>query len=306
MTNDYGNLELHKVLLSAMKDIDKICREHGLRYFLHAGTLLGAVNHKGFIPWDDDVDISMFRDEYEKFISIIQADYKNLYFIHNYMSDPNFPNNRTVLRILGTKVVHFHPQKTSHIEIPIDIVPLDHAPDSPILRRIQQSLIWVLDAAVQIKLGDIIPHHPLMKCIAILSKVNRVTLGKAIDHCASFFNKKQTTMVGLLTYTGRNPYTGRSGYENDLMLRQWYETPTYIEFEDTKFMTISDPVADLNHRYGAHWSEPYPEEKRITKHDVKSYEISCNINFCFFFLCYLSNYLHLFITLYFFIFLREE
>ena len=66
MTNEYGNELLHKVLLSAMKDIDKICRENGLRYYLYAGTLLGAVNHKGFIPWDDDVDIVMFPNDLEK------------------------------------------------------------------------------------------------------------------------------------------------------------------------------------------------------------------------------------------------
>ena len=60
MTNDYGNLELHMVLLQAMKDIDKICRENNLKYYLYAGSLLGAMNFKGFIPWDDDIDIVMF------------------------------------------------------------------------------------------------------------------------------------------------------------------------------------------------------------------------------------------------------
>ena len=64
MTNEYGNERLHKVLLSALKDIDKICRENDLRYYLHAGTLLGAVNYNGFIPWDDDADVSMFPDDF--------------------------------------------------------------------------------------------------------------------------------------------------------------------------------------------------------------------------------------------------
>ena len=108
MTNDYGNLELHKVLLSAMKDIDKICRENGLKYFLHAGTLLGAVNYKGFIPWDDDVDISMFREDYETFLVLAQQQFGDRYFIQTYKTDPSYPNNRAVLRVLGTKVVHYH------------------------------------------------------------------------------------------------------------------------------------------------------------------------------------------------------
>ena len=274
MTNDYGNLELHKVLLSAMKDIDKICRENGLRYFLHAGTLLGAINHKGFIPWDDDVDIAMFRSDYNKFLEIIQQEYAHKYFIHNYKTDPNYTNNRSVLRILGTNVTHFHESPSLHTEIPVDIVPLDHAPNSKLNRKLQQGAIWVLDMAVQIKQGSIIPHHPVMKCIGFLARIDRVKLGEYIDRLTTHYNRRPTQYVGLLSYTGKNPYTGRSGYENDLMLRKWYESPIYVEFEDTKFMTISDPVSDLNHRYGLRWSEPYPEEKRITKHDVKSYEIS--------------------------------
>lgn len=274
MTNDYGNLELHQVLLSAMKDIDKICREHGLKYFLHAGTLLGAINHKGFIPWDDDVDLSLLRRDYEIFIRVVQEDYSDQYFLQNYMSDPTFSNNRSVLRVLGTKVFHYHENTAEHNEIGIDIVPLDCAPDSKLLRRIQQTAVWIFDAAVQIKRGSIVPHNPVMKCLGLLAKLDRVHLGKIIDKWVTRYNHKETEYIGLLSYTDKNPYTGRSGYENDVMPRKWFEKPIYVDFEDTQFMTISSPEADLDHRYGPHWSEPYPEEKRVTKHDVKSYEIS--------------------------------
>lgn len=275
MTNDYGNLELHQVLLAAMKDIDRICREHGLKYYLHAGTLLGAFNHKGFIPWDDDVDISLVRRDYEELCSILQKEYGDKYFLQNFKTDPSYKNNRSVLRVLGTKVIHYHEDDTNdRCEIGVDLVPLDSAPDSKLARKFQQAVIWVFDAAVQIKQGEIIPHHPLMKCIALLSKMSRQRLGLIIDKLAMLFNRKETEYIGLLTYTGKNPYTGRSGYENDMMPRQWYLNPTLVDFEDTQFMTISEPVADLVHRYGPDWAKPYPEEKRITKHDVKSYEIS--------------------------------
>lgn len=274
MTNDYGNLELHKVLLSAMKDIDKICREHGLRYYLHAGTLLGAMNHGGFIPWDDDVDISMFRDDYERFIQIVQNDHADKYFLQNYITDSDFSNNRSVLRILGTQVIHYHETLGLHHEIGIDIVPLDCVPDSRLQQRIQQAMIWLYDAAVQIKQGAIIPHHPFMKCVGILSKKDRTWLGFKIDNWTTRYNHKNTSHIGLLSYTGKNPYTGRSGYENDVMLRKWFENPIYVPFEDTSLMTISNPQADLVHRYGPNWAAPYPEEKRVTKHDVKSYTIS--------------------------------
>lgn len=274
MTNEYGNELLHKVLLSAMKDIDKICRENGLKYYLHAGTLLGAFNHKGFIPWDDDVDISLMRSDYETLLSILQAQYSDKYYIHNYKTDPNYKNNRTVLRVLGTKVNHFHEDpKNMHPEIAVDIVPLDSAPDKKWKRKLQQRLIWIFDAAVQIKQGDIIPQSIPTKILALLSHIDRVRLGRIIDSLTMLYNNKYTEFMGLLSYTGKNPYTGMSGYDNDLIPRINYENPTMVPFEDTQFMTIGDPIKDLEHRYGPHWHEPYPEEKRVTKHDVKSYEI---------------------------------
>lgn len=274
MTNDYGNLELHKVLLSAMKDIDKICRENGLRYYLHAGTLLGAVNHKGFIPWDDDVDISMFREDYEKFITLVQQIYPNRYFMQTYKTDIHYANNRAVLRILGTKLTHFHEDgNLEHSEIGVDVVPLDAAPDSRFLQRVQEWLIWTFDAAVQIKQGDIIPHHPVMRCIGLISKMNRVKLGKAIDKISMYYNRKNTRKIGLLTYTCVSPFNASKGYLDNIGPRYLYENPVDILFEDTYFMAISDPVVELNRRY-PNWSEPYPEEKRVTKHDIQEYWIS--------------------------------
>lgn len=275
MTNDYGNLELHTVLLSAMKDIDAICRENGLQYYLHAGTLLGAFNHKGFIPWDDDVDISLMREDYEKFNRIVMEKYADKYFIQNYKTDDSYKNNRAVLRVLGTKIFYNHEDEyITHREIGVDIVPLDAVPNRKIRRKIQQIAIWLFDAAVQIQQGDIIPQSILMKCVGLLARIRRNTLGRIIDKITMHYNNRNTEFVGLLSYTGKNPYTGRSGYENDIMPRRWFENPIMVDFEDTQFMTILGAEEDLMHRYGPFWSEPYPEENRITKHDVKSYTIS--------------------------------
>lgn len=274
MTNEYGNELLHKVLLSAMKDIDRLCRENGLRYYLHAGTLLGAFNYKGFIPWDDDVDISLSRNDYDRLLILLKERYSDKYFVHNYKTDPNYKNNRTVLRILGTRVTHFHEdEKNTHPEIAVDIIPLDRAPDRKWQRKLQQWLIWIFDAAVQIKQGEIIPQSVPTRILSLLSHVDRVRLGKIIDFLSMRYNKRSTEYMGLLSYTGKNPYTGVSGYENDLIPCSSYENPIVVPFEDTELMTIGDPIKDLEHRYGPHWHEPYPEEKRITKHDVKGYEI---------------------------------
>ena len=169
---------------------------------------------------------------------------------------------------------HHEDPEDKHPEIAVDIIPLDAAPDRKWQRIAQQKLIWIFDAAVQIKQGDIIPQSIPTKILSILSHIERVRLGEIIDRLCMRYNHKNTVYMGLLSYTGKNPYTGKSGYENDLIPRSSYENPIMVPFEDTEFMTIGDPTGDLEHRYGPHWSEPYPEEKRVTKHDVKSYEIS--------------------------------
>ena len=275
MTNDYGNLELHKVLLSVMKDIDKICRENNIPYFLHAGTLLGAVNHGGFIPWDDDVDITMMRADYDRFCQIVREKFADRYFMQTYDIDPTHANNRGVLRILGTSVTHVHGDNEKYrSEVAIDIVPLYPVPKSKLIRKIQQARIWIWDMAIQIQRGAVTPCHPFMKCIGLLAKGDRVKIGRRIDRAMRMCKNQNSRDVGILCYTHRNPYMGRSGYDNEIWPREWYRQPREIAFEGEMFTTISEPEAYFNFQYGTKWAEPYPEEKRISKHDVKSYEIS--------------------------------
>lgn len=276
MNNDYGNLELHKVLLSAMKDIDKICRENGLRYYLHAGTLLGAVNYKGFIPWDDDVDISMKRTDYEKLVDIIMNYYNDVYFVRNYQNDDTYSNNRSKLCILGTELKYIHEGvENPHNNIFIDIAPLYYFPKSKLIQNVQRKIIETIDAILNIKLQGAIPTSIVSRTILYpLSKLSRRFWGKVLDDIMINWQSKDSGYMGTLCYVGINPYTGRNGYENDKISVTDYENPVYVPFEDTEFMTISNWDKDLVRRYGSHYMDPYPEEKRITKHDIKEYVIS--------------------------------
>ena len=76
-------------LLDILIDVDKICRENNIKYILEGGTALGAIRHKGFIPWDDDLDIAMMRDEYNKFIKVLEKKLPDKYAFHCYDKNKN-------------------------------------------------------------------------------------------------------------------------------------------------------------------------------------------------------------------------
>ena len=118
--------DLQLLELEILKEFDEFCKNNGLTYILAAGTLLGAVRHKGFIPWDDDVDVLMPREDYEKFRSTFKH---QRYIVKSIKNDKDWPYSYT--KCLDTKTEldeHLHGAKP--IGVFIDIFPLDGLPDN--------------------------------------------------------------------------------------------------------------------------------------------------------------------------------
>ncbi len=272
MTDKYGFEMLHKVLLSAMKDIDRICREHGLKYYLYAGTLLGAMNFKGFIPWDDDVDISLTPSDYKKLVEIIEKNYSDKYRIETYENTPNHYSPLNKLRILGTELRYENGVTTGAF---IDISVFHGMPRAKLAQKRQFFDLKVLSLISAVKSGAVIPTSAVSKLVLKpLSKVSKKQLWKMLDSVMCRHDNKSVDYYNLVVNTVPNPYTGMDAYHTDKVPCEICREPKYIPFEDTEFMVYSDPERDLVHRYGPDWHKPYPEEKRTSKHCVSSYVLS--------------------------------
>ncbi len=102
MEKDLELEEVKKIELELLKYFLEICNRHNLKYYLVAGTCLGAVRHQGFIPWDDDIDVGMPRKDYEKFLEIAQAELPEHIFLQTGKTDPDYPLNYAKLRNSNT------------------------------------------------------------------------------------------------------------------------------------------------------------------------------------------------------------
>ena len=137
------------VELQMLEKFDELCHKHGLTYYAYYGTLLGAVRHQGFIPWDDDIDVIMFRDDYEKFQEIAPTEFKEPYFYQNTYTDRvMWP----LSKIRDSRTTAVEPQfrhlgNTFHQGIFMDIFPFDSVDDGrnaqfETIKQIQ-NLLWI-------------------------------------------------------------------------------------------------------------------------------------------------------------------
>lgn len=234
------------VELNLLEYFDNLCREHNLRYFVDYGTLLGAVRHQGFIPWDDDIDVVMFRDDYERFQAIAQDAVGFPYFFQNSYTD-----------IMIWAFSKLRDSRTTAIEFPdispefhqgifIDIFPLDDVPDGkavkPVIGQMQRE-IWmsVVDAKGLVELLDR-GYKSAMDAQVLISLTNmpvRERMKLFEEFNASQFGK--STMVDCIT----EYFAGTQSVP-----REWYSDVVYLPFENVMVPAPAGYDHLLKCRYG--------------------------------------------------------
>lgn len=121
-----------QIELEILDYIDTLCKKHNINYIINYGTLIGAVRHEGFIPWDDDIDLSMPREDYQRFINIFQKE-KSKYELLSLETDKNYFNNFIKITDSTTKIIDTRNTKTYESGIFIDIFPMDRFDDPKVI-----------------------------------------------------------------------------------------------------------------------------------------------------------------------------
>ncbi len=265
MTKD----ELRKVQelqLGILKEVKRVCEKYKIRYFLDAGTLLGAIRHDGFIPWDDDLDIAMERSEYERFIQVAQRELGTEYFLQTQETDEHYGLPFAKVRLTGTQFLENKSKRSkAHDEIFIDIFPYDTMPAGHFEQKIIAFRLKVLSHLDLIKHGyevwsgestaNMIKFIPFRLLALVFSKRYIKNKRKQIITAE---NKKKSQRVWI--QDGQNYM--RWNYPAGLL-----EHFTEHVFENENFLIPAEYDTWLRITYGDYMQLP-PEDQRGDYHQI--------------------------------------
>lgn len=262
MNNDDQLKKIHSLELKIALEVKRICDKYSIPYFLTAGTTLGAVRHKGFIPWDDDMDIGMLRANYIRFIEVCENELGEEFFLQTWDSDSQYPFSFGKIRLNNTHMIEGFSknQNETHNGIFIDIFPFDNVPDNSISRKIQGYKYYICKRLLWIKkgMGDNMKEQSFKQRF----RYNLFYLFSCLfsyERVKNYYKKAQVKYNN--TITQKVVTDGSYTYSKESIERVWVENLELVSFETEKFLTYKDRKKYLEYFYGDYMKLP-PVEKR--------------------------------------------
>lgn len=245
MINEKTLKDAQKIMLEILIEVDRICMKNNIEYWLADGTLLGAVRHRGFIPWDDDIDICMLKEEYNKFLEIAPKELKEKFFLQTSKYDKNYNFLYPKIRDRNSIFIEKYDsnQEKFHQGLNLDIFVMDrYFIRSKILYRF---LYFFKNIKIE---NNRINNYFFFKKIIVSFKLNICA-----EKILKFFltNKKQNSRLGY-RYYWKQLYK----YNDIFPLKE-------IEFEGYKFSCPNNTDAYLKELYGDTYMELPPEKDRV-------------------------------------------
>ncbi len=236
--------------MEMLQRFDQVCQKYGFTYWVLYGTLLGAVRHQGFIPWDDDIDVVMFRDEYERFQAVAPQEFTEPYFFQNSYTDRIvWPFSK--IRDSRTTAIEFRNYRDINQGIFIDIFPLDSVPedDNQEIDRVfeTQKLLWNLvtnprEVLLKVK-QDLIEGKNTLEEVQILLDISKRDI-KERFRVFEDFNLEHFGRTREVNYI-MGEIMGTIS-----MKKEWFRDKIYLPFEHIQVPVPIDYEKLLVKRYG--------------------------------------------------------
>lgn len=255
---------MQKTEVEILDEIVRLCDENNLEYFLIGGTLLGAVRHKGFIPWDDDLDIAMPRDSFDRFIQLCSdGKLDKKYYLHSLHTDKEywliFPKIRKHHTLFDEKnIAHLDTMKGIYV----DIFPLDDAKsEDSRSKRFRTMLIKHISGVIYYKKKIPVLNRKQQALYRLLSWMSIPFLSKVQNTLMQWENKKGNTYF---VNFGSNYNTVKQ-----TMPKNVYQPAKKIEFEGKMYSCPNNYEYVLRRLYGKNYMELPPAEKRRTHQPLR-------------------------------------
>lgn len=268
MDKDVGIRDIQLAILEIFKEVVSLCNRYGIQYFLVGGTLLGAVRHKGFIPWDDDLDIGMTRENYNKFLEIAADKLPENLFLQTYATEPNTPFDFAKVRKNGTVFIENYCRNLDiHQGVYIDIFPYDNIPDDTKLRKKQylKVQLWSNLFIAKSLTGSSVPQSSFIGKMKVfirlifhylLKPVSKSFLFSNLDKAYQKYNAEKCEMRSMVKFP------------NFKVSNEDLNNLEQIEFEGEQYYCPRNPKKQLETQYGDYMKLP-PVEDRVGHRPIK-------------------------------------
>jgi len=254
------------IQLDLVEQLREICEKHNLKWFPMWGTLLGAIRHKGFVPWDDDIDIVMPREDFDRFVAVAQDELTAPYFLQTTLTDQecfymwaSLRNSETT----GNRKSCLHKKQNNGIAI--DIMPLDGCENSPVLYRMTRFPVRI----VSVLANTYVNEFNTGRVANLLRKLLRLTgfdYKKAYIWCEKQNRKFRLADYPLMAFRAHaDPLT--KVIQRDMWRKEDFDTVEWMPFEYIKIPVPCGYDRLLTQIYGNYMEFP-PMDKREGKHDV--------------------------------------
>lgn len=249
--------------LEMLVEFDRVCRKNDIRYVLTGGSLLGAIRHKGYIPWDDDADIALLREDYEKFKKYSSELNPQICFFQDHDTDPEYRWGYGKLRRTGTKYVRVGQE---HLKcktgIFIDVFPMDDIPKTTLGQMMQDFHCFCLRKILWSEVGKYQKKGILKLWYKLLSHIPVNVVFRQLNGYIRKSNNNSSNKVRTLLFPAsgklykKNPIKERYG-----MPKSWFLERDEYKFENCYLYGTKDYDAVLRHFYGDYMTLP-PKNQR--------------------------------------------
>lgn len=247
---------LQKCIFKIFCEVDRICNKYSINYSIIGGSMIGAVRHQGFIPWDDDMDIAMLRSDYDKFLSICAKELdSSLFYVQTTDKEINYAFSYAKILLKGTSCHETFAENANITRgIWLDIFPLDNLPNNWLQKKTMNLINYILKSMIWVKCGYGESFHKRQikyHIVKILSSIFDIDqLKQRRNKLLRKYNNKKTSLVFI------------SDFPHILFKRIWFDSYRDYLFEGKLVKGIESYNEYLTFQYGDYMKLPPVEQQK--------------------------------------------